>query len=580
MGNSFRGLAKTLGVTSTEVANAALIFYRQGLTDEQVFSRVEWATKLAKVSGIDIPNAADLITSTMNGMDETVGDDVQRVVDMFVYLGDHAATSAEEVAGAFKYVAATAENYKVEMEFLGAALTTVLEQRLDPSIVGNAFKTIFARMHSIANNQITYDEIPYTDENGFYHEEGHAIARNKVEDALWNNARISLQDKNGKWKETSELLKEVAARWNYLNDVQKSNIATVMAGTRQQEAFFAIISALSDEESNFWELYNGVQNAYGTTSEKYKIWQDSVAGSSEALEGAFERLYANLNPDLLEEWNRFFGGFIDLIGQGTSSLGGMNVILGLVVGGLTALTLSVLKTGGALTSLGAVWGALKVAMMSHPILMGATAFLTVATVVGTAVGLFTSYAETQRQVQVATYNNAIEIANKAERKINSLEGLRTEMDNMFASTSSVSEIISQYSGTLTSLAAISPEAEKAIIDLKNGLIDQAEAAVILNTELEKALENEKKISQAAYRTAAQNLVASDYIDKSPTGHYSAQQTLDVLKAYAVKARLNPIEDAESLRVAVSSLLNSYSNETPKDQAWWLTETDRRVARDI
>ena len=46
-------------VTSTELSSAAVTFYRQGLNDSQVNSRLEWVTKYAKVANISFETAAE-----------------------------------------------------------------------------------------------------------------------------------------------------------------------------------------------------------------------------------------------------------------------------------------------------------------------------------------------------------------------------------------------------------------------------------------------------------------------------------------------------------------------------------------
>ena len=59
MGKNLRKLAKEMSVTSTELSQAAVTFYRQGLSDAEVNKRLEWVTKYAKLAKIDFESAAE-----------------------------------------------------------------------------------------------------------------------------------------------------------------------------------------------------------------------------------------------------------------------------------------------------------------------------------------------------------------------------------------------------------------------------------------------------------------------------------------------------------------------------------------
>ena len=95
MGENFRKMAKEMKVSSTEIASAAVTFYRQGLDDSAVNKRLEWVTKYAKVANIAFDDAAQLVTAAANSMSEDIQGDIQRIVDVFLYLGDAAATSGD-----------------------------------------------------------------------------------------------------------------------------------------------------------------------------------------------------------------------------------------------------------------------------------------------------------------------------------------------------------------------------------------------------------------------------------------------------------------------------------------------------
>lgn len=52
LGEKYREMAKALNASSTEIAKAAVTFYRQGLGDSDVEERLIATTKYAKIAGV------------------------------------------------------------------------------------------------------------------------------------------------------------------------------------------------------------------------------------------------------------------------------------------------------------------------------------------------------------------------------------------------------------------------------------------------------------------------------------------------------------------------------------------------
>ena len=86
MAKNFTGMSQSLRVPLTDIASAATIFYRQGLGDEDVNTRLEALTKFSKISGTNIEDAAQYFTAVLNSFDELEGN-AQRVSDVFTYIG-------------------------------------------------------------------------------------------------------------------------------------------------------------------------------------------------------------------------------------------------------------------------------------------------------------------------------------------------------------------------------------------------------------------------------------------------------------------------------------------------------------
>ena len=91
LGESFRDIARNMGVSSQEIADAGITYYRQGLNDEEVEDRIKSTIEYSKAAAISASEASEYITATTNAL----GVEAEKVADVYLYLGDHAATSGK-----------------------------------------------------------------------------------------------------------------------------------------------------------------------------------------------------------------------------------------------------------------------------------------------------------------------------------------------------------------------------------------------------------------------------------------------------------------------------------------------------
>lgn len=467
----YRQMASELSVTSREIASAATTFYRQGLGDNEVDQRLRYTTQYAKIAAMDFEEAANLITATSNSMRDQIQGDIQRVTDVFIYLGDHAGTSAQEVGTAMQKTAASAANFGVEFEWLGAYIATVSETtRQAAEVVGTSLNAIMARLHSIKTT-------------GFNQEDETKI--NDVAKAL-GTIDVQLLKQNGDWRDMTDIFNDVAEKWEGLNGKQQSYIATAVAGTRQQNTFIALMNDLSkkaEDGSRAWELYNGAINASGTTLQKYEVWEESVAAANNRLTASLEELYARfMNGDMLKGFYNTLSSIVTGIYKATDATGGLNIILPVLAAGIMLVHHAMVTTaasGGMLT-------AVLTTLQAHPVIAALTGIVAVVTLLGVAFSNSTSQAE--------RYKESLDELNRARSSLENLTNLKKQFDDMNASVASGQASMSEYSGLLSSLSGVSPIAAQAVSDFNKGLITHAEMIGIVNTELEKMIDLEKQVA--------------------------------------------------------------------------------------
>ena len=481
----YRQMASELSVTSREIASAATTFYRQGLGDADVDKRLRYTTQYAKIAAMDFKEAADLITATSNSMKDQIQGDIQRVTDVFIYLGDNAGTSAQEVGTAMQKTAASAANFGVEFEWLGAYIATVSETtRQAAEVVGTSMNAIMARLHSIKTT-------------GFNQED-----ETKINDVAKALATIDVQllKSNGDWRDMTDIFEDVAAKWEDLNGKQKSYIATAVAGTRQQNTFIALMNDMSkgaEGGSRAFELYNGAINASGTTLQKYAIWEDSVEAANNRLTASMEELYTRfMNGDAMKGFYNALSGVVSGIYHLTDATGGLNIILPI-------LAAAIALVGHAMTTTAASGGVLNVVLTTfeaHPIIMAITGVIAVITLLGTAFSELKTKAE--------QYQESMDRLTKSHESLENIKELKTQFDEMKESVSSGKSSMDDYKTLLESLSGVSPVAAQAVADFNKGLLTHSEMLGIVNDELEKMIGLEQKISAANALDALRNFTPS------------------------------------------------------------------------
>lgn len=454
----YRNMASQMSVSSKDIASAATTFYRQGLGDAEVEQRLKYTTQFAKVASVEFTQAAELITATANSMSKDIQGNIQRVVDVFVYLGDHAGTSGQEVATAMQKTAAAAGQFGVSFEWLGAYIATVSETtRQAAEVVGTSLNSIISRLHSIRST-------------GYNSEDETKI--NDVAKAL-ATVDIALLDQEGNWRDMTDIFNEIAAQWDTMNDKQRSYIATTMAGVRQQNTFLALMADLSkglEGGSRAWELYTGAMQASGTVAEKYATWERSVEAAEGRLSAATEKLYNTLwNGDVSKAFKNVSAGFVEALAAGNQFLGGLGPLI-IAIGAVGVVAIASSKGVG-------VFGAALTALKAHSAL-----FAVGAAIVGVTSLIAILGAVAQQQAKA--FAAATEDFEKAAANVKTLTDLKSQVAAMQTEVENGNKTLDDFTGLLASVSSISPTASNAVAGMKSGALTAKEGFAILNGEIE------------------------------------------------------------------------------------------------
>lgn len=360
----YSNLAKQLGATTAEVAAGADTWLRQGLSESETEEMIKNTMMLSKLGQMESEEAAKALTSAMKGYNIAVKDTIS-IVDKWTAVDMEAAANAGDLATAMSETATSAGLAGVEMDTLIGYIATVKEVTQDGAeSVGIFFKTLFARMNNVKAGKFVDDET------------GEAL--NDVEKVL-GELDIALRNTNGTFRDSGDVLDEVASKWNTYDNVQQHAIATAFAGMKQQEKFIVLMENYGDAAK-----YAGIAaDSAGIATEKFGAHTEGIQGKVAALTAAYEGLSMSiLDSGLITGLVEMVTRFVDFMSIGDAVPTKIALCIAAVValvGATQALTAAVVRfnaalnapTTGLLTYIKHVWslvasqGAAKVATDKH-----------------------------------------------------------------------------------------------------------------------------------------------------------------------------------------------------------------------
>ena len=203
--------AKALSTTTTDYTDASLIYYQQGLTDQEVLDRTETTIKMANVAGTTAETASQQLTAIWNNFYDG-SQTLDHYADVMVKLGAATASSSDEISEGIEKFAAVANT--VGLSYESALATVTAQTRESASIVGTAFRTLFSRIQGL-NQGETLDD---------------GTTLNKYSQAL-ATVGVQIKDTDGELKGMDEILDNLGSKWNTLAQDQKIALAETAADT-------------------------------------------------------------------------------------------------------------------------------------------------------------------------------------------------------------------------------------------------------------------------------------------------------------------------------------------------------------
>ena len=289
----YTALAQKYGVAISGVYEVSQLYYQQGLKTAEVNELTASTLQLAKISGLDYSTATNYMTNAVRSFKMEM-EDANSVTDAYAALAASSASSVEELATAMSKTASSAQAVGMTMQETSAMMAVMIEAtREAPENIGSAMKSIISR----------YGEMT-TDPSKLVDSEGQEMSLNKVDKAL-KTVGITLQDEEGQFRSFTDVITELAGKWDSLSANTQRYIATVMAGNRQQSRFLALVSS----GERLGQLTDIANNSEGTGAIQTEKTMDSIESKAQNAKNALQSVYNTQGiQNLIKGWYDFETG--------------------------------------------------------------------------------------------------------------------------------------------------------------------------------------------------------------------------------------------------------------------------------
>lgn len=302
--------AKALNTTTVEYTDAALIYYQQGLQEEQIKERTDITVKMANVTRDSVEEVSNQLTAVWNNFDDGTKS-LEYYADVMAALGAETASSTDEIAGGLEKFASIADMIGLSFEYAASALATITATtRQSEDVVGTALKTIFARIQGLKLGESLED----------------GTDLNKYSEAL-QSVGISIFDQVGQLKDMDTILDEMGAKWETLSKDQQVALAQTVAGVRQYNQLVSLM--------NNWDFFQeNLQTSYGSTGtldEQADIYAESWEAARDRVKAASEDLYDSvLSEEFFIGLDNSLEKIISLFARFADSLNGFPGVISLI----------------------------------------------------------------------------------------------------------------------------------------------------------------------------------------------------------------------------------------------------------
>lgn len=238
--------AKELGRTISDVINSTADWSRAGFSVDQAEELARVSTLYQNVGdNIDAAIANEHLVSTLRGF-HLAAEDAERIVDVFNEVGNNFSIDTAGIGEALQRSASVFYNASTDLNSAVSLITGANEIVQDPARVGNAWKSISARIRA---SKIELEEMGEDTEDMFQ-------TTSAMADYLKKTVNVDILDAQGNFRNLKDIVVDLGKAFEKIDDQQlKQAVAEKLAGKTQMNV---LLSAISN--------YKQIEKAYETAA--------------------------------------------------------------------------------------------------------------------------------------------------------------------------------------------------------------------------------------------------------------------------------------------------------------------------
>jgi len=277
-------MGATTSFSATESAKALEYMAMAGWKTQDMENGLQGIVYLAQASGEELATVSDIVTDSMTAFGMSA-DQSEYFANVLAKTASNANTNVGMMGETFQYVAPLAGALGYSIEDMSAAIGLMANAGIKGSMSGTALRNIITNL---------------------------ATPTDDVAEAM-ETLGIALTNEDGTMKSFRETLDSMRAGFANLNEVEKAQYASTIAGQRGMSGLLAIVNS-SDED--FMKLTEAIHDCDGAAEEMSKIRLDNLAGDitlfKSALEGAGKKIYDEISVNLrgiVQDGNKIIDSF-------------------------------------------------------------------------------------------------------------------------------------------------------------------------------------------------------------------------------------------------------------------------------
>jgi len=458
--------AKMIGAstvfTAGQAADALQYMALAGWSAEEMLSGIDGVISLAAASGEDLARVSDIVTDSLTAFGMSAND-TQHFVDILAKTAASSNTTVTMLGEAMKYAAPVAGALGYSVEDVSVAMGLMANNGIKGSMAGTTLRNVFSAL----------------------------TGEVKLSGQAFGEVEITTSNADGTMKSLSETLNELRGYFDQMTDVEKTNNAQALAGTR---AYAGLLAILNSTEQDYAGLTTKIKESTGAAKAMANTRMDNLKGDVTLLDSAFDALKIEVGDQLNPAIREFVESGTDITEWATQFIKDhkeLVPIISAVTAGLATLTAIVL---GYTVAVNLVIPALKAffaALASNPVLLVATAIATLTAALIVFSAQIESDIPSVKELTEASRDMQKTLEESGKALTESLDGVDaaasladkyiTKLEEMEAAGLNTTEQQKEYHKTLLMLCDTVPELAE-YIDLENDEIIGGTAALRENTE--------------------------------------------------------------------------------------------------